>query len=327
MSIKPRNKGFEAYFSHKGQRYRKTLPTHESAQQWLAEAKARVMRGEDPNTLEKPVRASGWTLKEAVNATRNAVWRGTKAEKTAIRNSEAVINFFGADISVKVINTEKVQKFIDAMRTKGNSNATINRKTAALSKVLRYSYQNDKIDKIPYIPRQKEALKDDRYLSEEEEATMMRLFKQLGMDHMADLCTFLIYTGARISEARSLTRSCIHGTFIVFYDTKNGSNHSVPLNAKAEAALERQLSRCGGDVIFPYSYDQIENRFKRVTEMMGIDDTVTIHTLRHTFGSRLVQKGVHIQTVSKLMNHSNLQVTMRYAHLAPSNLESAVEVL
>jgi integrase len=326
MSIKPRNNGFEAYFSHNGKRYRKTLPTKEAAQLWLSEAQGRALRGESVKDMHTPTRV-GWTLKDAVQATRNAVWRDTKSEKTALRNSQAVLDFFGDDCSVKVINTERVQRFIDKLRERGNSNATINRKTAALSKVLRYSYQNDKIEKIPYIPRQKEALKDERYLTPDEEVVMLRTFTQLGMENMKFLCTFLIYTGARISEARNLTRANIHDGRVVFYDTKNGSNHTVPLNAKAEAALDQQLSNHDDPYVFPYTYDWIERRFKRVTEMMGIDEKVTIHTLRHTFGSRLVQKGIPIQTVSKLMNHSSLQVTMRYAHLAPTQLESAVELL
>lgn len=327
MSIKPRNQGFEAYFSYNGKRYRKTLSTYEAAEQWKAQAYAAVLSGLDPSTLTQPTRTSGWTLRDAVKATQNAVWRDTKGEQTARRNSEACCDFFGDDTSVRVINTEKIQKFIDHCRQQGNANATINRKTAALSKVLRYAYQNEKIDKIPFIPRQREALKKERYVSVEEELTMGRMFTQFGQEHLADLVTFLIYTGARISEARTLLRTGIHENHVVFYDTKNGTNHTVPLNVKAQAALERQLGRVEGAKVFPYSYDHIESNFKRVTELMGIDDQVTLHTLRHTFGSRLVQKGVPIQTVSKLMNHSSLQVTMRYAHLAPSNLESAVEVL
>lgn len=327
MSIKPRNKGYEAYFSHNGKRYRKTLSSYKEAEQWKAEALAAVLRGEDPNTSTLAPKRVGWTLRDAVVATTNAVWRDTKAERTAVRNSAQVMDFFGADTPVRVINTEKIQKFIDAMRYKGNSNATINRKTAALSKVLRYSYQNEKIDKMPYIPRQREPLKNERYLSVEEEVAMHRIFMQLGYPHMSRLCTFLINTGARISEAQKLTRTGIHEKHVVFYDTKNGSNHQVPLNVKAQAALDEQLASHKETYVFPYDYTHIQNRFKKVMGILEIDEQVSIHTLRHTFGSRLVQKGVPIQTVSKLMNHSSLQVTMRYAHLAPSNLDNAVELI
>jgi len=51
------------------------------------------------------------------------------------------------------------------------------------------------------------------------------------------------------------------------------------------------------------------------------------HDLRHTYGSRLVMLGVPIFTVQKLMGHKKIEMTMRYAHLAPGHLRAAVELL
>jgi site-specific recombinase XerD len=64
-------------------------------------------------------------------------------------------------------------------------------------------------------------------------------------------------------------------------------------------------------------------------EHLGLDrdEQFVIHALRHTFASRLVQRGVELATVSKLLGHRSLLTTMRYAHLAPHNLQAAVEVL
>lgn len=328
MSVKPRNKGFEAYVTgQNGKRYRKTFPTHEEAVEWEAKIKLALVQGKDPAEVVKVSNKSSWTLKEAVRANYEANWRGTKAEKTAMLNAHACMDFFGHDRSVRVINADAIQEFINMCRQKGNSNATINRKTAALSKVLRYAYQTEKIDKIPYIPRLRESLKNERYLSEVEENGVYTLCVQWERQWLADLVVFLLNTGCRIGEALKLKREHIKDTQVVFYDTKNTKHHTVPLNEKAKQALERQLNRVDEAYVFPYTYTKVEDEFKRVCEVLGIDDTVTLHTLRHTFGSRLVQRGVPIQTVSKLMNHSSLQVTMRYAHLSPSNLTEAINVL
>ncbi|HEY6290263.1 MAG TPA: tyrosine-type recombinase/integrase [Terriglobia bacterium] len=50
-------------------------------------------------------------------------------------------------------------------------------------------------------------------------------------------------------------------------------------------------------------------------------------TFRHTFASRLVMAGVPLRHVAELMGHSEIQTTMRYAHLAPAHLANAVELL
>ena len=49
-----------------------------------------------------------------------------------------------------------------------------------------------------------------------------------------------------------------------------------------------------------------------------------MHKLRHTFASQLVQNGVELYTVSKLLGHSSIQMTEIYAHLAPRTLHKAV---
>jgi site-specific recombinase XerD len=76
---------------------------------------------------------------------------------------------------------------------------------------------------------------------------------------------------------------------------------------------------------------------KKAIERAGLNDLdvakekggkVTIHTLRHTFASRLVQAGVSLAKVSKLLGHSSVTTTEIYAHLAPNEVsEEAVEVL
>ncbi len=65
----------------------------------------------------------------------------------------------------------------------------------------------------------------------------------------------------------------------------------------------------------------------RIAEKVRISDFTKIHTLRHTFASNLVMKGVDLPTVQKLLGHANIQTTMIYAHLAPDHLAAAVNKL
>ncbi|WP_408936570.1 tyrosine-type recombinase/integrase, partial [Desulfobulbus sp.] len=74
--------------------------------------------------------------------------------------------------------------------------------------------------------------------------------------------------------------------------------------------------------------------FRKAVQESGLNDGITdsrqkvvFHTLRHTFASWLVQAGFPIALVSQLLGHSNINVTMRYAHLAPSQAREAVSLI
>jgi integrase len=70
----------------------------------------------------------------------------------------------------------------------------------------------------------------------------------------------------------------------------------------------------------------IKRSFSTACRRAGISD-FRIHDLRHTFASWLVTEGVPLLEVSRLLGHSTVKMTERYAHLAPDSLESAVSLL
>jgi integrase len=78
----------------------------------------------------------------------------------------------------------------------------------------------------------------------------------------------------------------------------------------------------------PYVFDSTdpEKWFAKLVKAVGIKD-FTWHDLRHTFASRLAMAGVSMRHIADLMGHSEIQTTMRYAHLAPGHLADAVEKL
>jgi site-specific recombinase XerD len=65
----------------------------------------------------------------------------------------------------------------------------------------------------------------------------------------------------------------------------------------------------------------------KVAKRAGIENLTTLHSLRHTFASHLIMNGVDLPTVQKLMGHTDIQVTMIYAHLAQDHLNEAVNKL
>ena len=84
--------------------------------------------------------------------------------------------------------------------------------------------------------------------------------------------------------------------------------------------------------VFPHSdgsriKEKLRRQLIRIAEKAKIEGLTKIHSLRHTYASHLVMKGVDLPTVQKLMGHSDIQTTMIYAHLAPDHLADAVEKL
>lgn len=76
----------------------------------------------------------------------------------------------------------------------------------------------------------------------------------------------------------------------------------------------------------PYGVDQVGMAVIRAAKLAGLAG-VSLHTLRHTFISRLVQAGRPLPEVAALAGHREIKMTLRYAHLAPSHLRAGIQVL
>jgi site-specific recombinase XerD len=80
------------------------------------------------------------------------------------------------------------------------------------------------------------------------------------------------------------------------------------------------FARHGGKMKQSY----VEHKFKQHIRAAGLRDELKFHSLRHTFATWLVQSGASIYEIQKLLGHSDIKTTQIYAHLAASELHSAV---
>ena len=90
------------------------------------------------------------------------------------------------------------------------------------------------------------------------------------------------------------------------------------------------VERSSGPYVFCYDDGQriqdIRKSFATALRKSGITN-LRFHDLRHTFASQLVMAGVDLNTVRELMGHKDITMTLRYAHLAPSHKQRAVDML
>lgn len=216
---------------------------------------------------------------------------------------------------------------IGRLRERGNSNATINRKMAALSKLLRKAYKMGDVHSLPEFRRQKERAGRIRFLEFEEEDRLFAAIRTRCEDSY-QLSIFLVDSGCRLGEALGLIWNDIQEHRVSFWITKSGRSRTIPLTTRAETAVATRQPRMKGpfSMLTGVRYRAIWNEAKAEVGLAQ-DTQVVPHILRHTCASRLVQGGIDIRRVQMWLGHQTLQMTMRYAHLATNDLDSCVNVL
>ena len=228
---------------------------------------------------------------------------------------------------------ETLDDLIITLRNRGNSNATINRKMAALSKLLRKASKMGTIHSLPEFRRQKERGGRIRFLEFEEEDRLFAAVRMRSEDSYR-LCVFLVDTGCRLGEAIGIIWNDIQDSRATFWLTKSGRSRTVPLTDRAIEVLKLPSSADPGyrrpkgpfAMLDQPKFRAIWNDAKAEIGL-GTDDQVVPHVLRHTCASRLVQGGIDIRRVQMWLGHQTLQMTMRYAHLATHDLDRCVAVL
>ena len=73
--------------------------------------------------------------------------------------------------------------------------------------------------------------------------------------------------------------------------------------------------------------DYPSKQFKKAVRAAGLNDNIHFHTLRHSFASRLIQKGASVFVVKELLGHEDIKTTQIYSHLQTQDLEEAVKLL
>ena len=111
---------------------------------------------------------------------------------------------------------------------------------------------------------------------------------------------------------------------------KSNRERHIPLDSDVYETLYKRKRETGYVFLdegkYPFDYHRMERRLTKACKKAGLLK-IGWHTLRHTFASHLASKGVPMTAVQQLMGHSNITTTMRYAHLAPSTLRAAIDML
>jgi integrase len=262
------------------------------------------------------------------------------------------------------ISAWDIQKWRSEEKKAGFSSSTINRAVSTLKAVLSKAVEWGVLDFNPLSsvkPLKLDNSSRIRFLSSEEELRLRKaldereqelrrgrdsgnLWRQkrrytqlpdvLG-DYLKPMVLLALNTGMRRGELFSLRWEDVDfdRKQLVVRGEKAKSGHSryLPLNSEAYSILEKWRAISNSELVFPNpssgsQLTDIKSSWTRLRAMACIE-AFRFHDLRHTFASNLVRAGVDLYRVKELLGHSTIQMTERYAHLAPEHNFDSVEKL
>lgn len=234
---------------------------------------------------------------------------------------------------------------IKALSERGHNPKGINMIVGILKRVLIEAVKEERIDRNPfqYLKELKEPPRPDVYLT----AAQIENVLEVSMGHyFHSLFLMAVNTGMRRGELAGLCwdrvnfdRSLIEVSRLrdrtgLSERTKTvKSRRFIPMNAVVRNHLLALKDTHFDDVVFldqegnPFDVDHLYRDLSKTLKKAGIKEHFRFHDLRHTFASHFMMNGGNIYDLQKILGHTSLEMTQRYAHLAPEHLVQAANVV
>ncbi len=149
------------------------------------------------------------------------------------------------------------------------------------------------------------------------------------MSLVRDTFLFMCYTGLSYSDLKNLSYSQIHQSIgskriIKLQRHKTDEYCMVPLMDKAEALISKYKdhhSKPTSEIVFPVISNQKMNQYlKLIMQLAGINKVITCHVARHSFATNSLEFNIPIETVSRMLGHTNIKTTQIYAKITETKL-------
>ncbi|MCC2641295.1 MAG: putative Integrase [Nitrospira sp.] len=319
-------------FTYQGQQVRRSTGTADKrmAEAILGKVKAQIIEG---RFFEKPEEESR-TFSELMDrySTEHAARRAnSRRNGTSVTHLRA---YFGnpklSQITPKHIVAYKNKRYADGVKP-----ATINRELSTLKKAFnlaRREWEWCSDNPVCRVSMEREDNTRDRWLTLEEEHRLL----QAALPWLRELLVFAIHTGMRMGEIVSLTWAGVDLTrrSVTVFRSKNGERRTIPANQTVLGLLGEKyaIRQTASDLVFRSQTgtrldgSNIRRCLNSALKTAKIHD-LHFHDLRHTFATRMVQAGVDLYKVQRLLGHKSPVMTQRYAHHYPESLRDGVEVL
>lgn len=258
------------------------------------------------------------------------------------------IKYYNEQIQLSQFNEMVLHQFFihcEALKSECLSINTQNNYTSIVRKLLSYSYQLNLTDRDyskNFTWHRTELL--PRYLNEEQVSNVM--FEALQKTHgirCHAIVTFLLGTGCRISEAVNIKVKDfdIQNNLVFIKAGKGNKDRFIPMYPKVKQVILDYLKMTGvytwhGNITgYLFSRDFGEQRYNKIS-IRSIQDmmsniykklgynSLTVHSLRHTFAVRCLKAGMKLHYLSQILGHKNINTTYIYVQMFPKDLQDEV---
>jgi integrase len=255
----------------------------------------------------------------------------SKINKRSWRTDEyllANLKAFFKNTYLSNIGAEIVERY-KAQRIKQVSPATVNREIALIKTMLNKAAAWGRIPSNPISGRVVGKLKEknarERILSPEETGRLI----EVASPNLKPILTIALNTGMRRNEILSLKWENVNlsAGYIFIEDSKSGRSRKVPMNRLIIDSFMGLPKR--NQLVFynpetKGSFKDIKTSFKSACRRANIKG-LRLHDLRHTFATRYIEAGGDIASLSKILGHAKIQMTMRYCNPTPEHMRLGIE--
>ncbi len=254
-----------------------------------------------------------------------------RRELTSVKN----LNTFFGNPTLDQITPKRIVAYKNHRYTDGVKPATINRELASLKKAFnlaRREWEWCEDNPVCRVSMEQEHNTRDRWLTADEETRIM----SAAPAWLRELMVFAIHTGMRQGEILGLTWAGVDlfRRTVTVFKSKNGERRTLPLNQTALDLLKHKAGSRSVDteLVFPseaqtrLNPSNISRSLNLALEKAKMTD-FHFHDLRHTCATRMVQAGVDLYKVQRLLGHKLPIMTQRYAHHYPESLRNGVDAL
>lgn len=241
------------------------------------------------------------------------------------------------DIPLADINKRMLDKlYLWLITEKKLANNTATKFIHRCSSIYRVAYDNGWVKANPFKSIKLHLDKVDRgYLTQQELARMMQKeFATKRLELVRDIFAFSCYTGFAYIDVTRLTKDMLEerGDGTIWICTHRQKT-KVPVNIRLldipKMIIDKYAGQAKGDKLLPVPSNQKMNDYlKEIAAICGIDKPISYHVARHTFATQIcLSNGVPMESVSKMLGHTNIKTTQLYARITDQKVSHDMEIL